>query len=397
MSFQAPDTRKGDPKLMGQINQALILNLLRNGNGLSRTQIAQKLKLSKATVSRVVNGLIENKIVSVIGEGESKKTGGRHPVILSTNSSGRFVVGVDLGTTNIVVGIANLKGEIIKKIRVQTNCSHSVEKIILQISNLVEEVIKQANIKKNLIEGIGIAEAGIVDSSSGIIKYSPNFNWKNVNIASILEKKTGLHVFADNCTRVMAIGEIWHGKRESVNNIFYVNVGYGIGSALMINGKLYNKHSEFGHIPITSKKILCNCGKYGCLEAVASGNAIERKANQLYNDSKNRWITAKDIAERAEQGDPVAHKIFKEAGYYIGKGLSFVENVFNPDKIIIGGGISAAGKLLLDPIVESYNNFTMAIIKSTTKIELSTIGMDAGIYGAVTMVLNKRIFYTSLL
>ena len=397
MSVQISNTKKGDPKLMGQINQALILNLLRNSSELSRTQIAQKLKLSKATVSRAINGLIENKIVTVIGEGESKKMGGRHPVILSINSPGRFVIGIDLGTTNIVVGIANLKGEIIKKIRVPTNCEHSVKKIILQISNLVEEVIKQANIKRDLIEGIGIAEAGIVDSSSGVIKYSPNFNWKNVNITSILEKKTGLPVFADNCTRVMAIGEIGHDKGEGVNNIFYVNVGYGIGSALMINGKLYNKHSEFGHISITDKKILCNCGEYGCLEAVASGNAIERKANQLYNDNKNRWITAKDIAERAKQGDPVAQKIFKEAGYYIGKGLSFISNVFNPDKIFIGEGISAAGKLLLDPIVESYNDFTMAIIKSTTKIELSTIGMDAGIYGAVTMVLNKRIFYTSLL
>lgn len=397
MSVQASDTRKGDPKLMGQINQALILNFLRNNHGLSRTQIAQKLKLSKATVSRVVNELIKNKLITEIGEGESKEIGGRRPVILTINSSGSFAVGVDLGTTNTVVAIADLKGEILKKVRVPTNGNHRLDTILSQVSNLVNDVIKEAEVKRELIAGIGISEAGIVEKSTGMIKFSPNFNWKNVNIAKLLEKKTGLPTIADNCTRVMAMGEIWHGKGKDVNNIFYVNIGYGIGSALVINGKVYNNHSEFGHIPISNEKIRCGCGKYGCLEAVASGNAIERKANQLYNDSKNRWITAKDVTERFKQGDPIAEKIFEEIGKYLGKGISFIANVFNPDKVIIGGGVSLAGKILLNPIINSFNEYTMEIVKSNTEIELSSLGMDAGVYGAVTMVLNKRIFYTSLL
>jgi len=386
----------GEPELMRKINQALILDLLRNKGELSRAQISRRTKLSKATVSRVVNELIKNKLITEIGEGDSKETGGRRPIMLTINSSDRFVVGVDLGTTNTVAAIANLKGEILKKIRVPTNKNHSLDTISSQVSNIVNDVIEEAEVKRKLIAGLGISVAGIVEKSTGTVKFSPNFNWENVNVAKLLEKKTGLRTIADNCTRVMAIGEIWHGKGNSFN-IFYVNLGYGIGSALVIKGKVYDNHSEFGHISISNEKILCSCGKYGCLEAVASGNALERKANQLFKDINNKWITAKDIAERAKQGDPIAEKIFEEIGKYLGKGISFIASVFYPDKVIIGGGISLAGKILLNPIINSFNEYTMEQIKSNTEIELSSLGMDAGVYGAITMVLNQLVFYTSLL
>jgi len=389
--------RTGEPELMRQINQALILNLLRDYGLLSRAQVSRKLKISKATVSRVVNELIENGIITVVGEGDAKETGGRRPLMLSINSSGKYVLGIDLGTTNTVIGIANLKGEVINKVRVPTNRNHSLETIVAQVTNLVEEIIKKTNIDKEAIKGLGIAEAGVVEKHSGIIKFSPNFNWENVNIARLLEKKTGLSTLADNCTRTMAIGEIWHGKGRGVNNIFYVNIGYGIGSALVVNGQVYNNHSEFGHIPISNEKVRCGCGKFGCLEAVASGNAIERKANQLFKDNNNGWITAKDVAERAKMGDQTAIEIFQETGFYLGKGISFIANVFNPDKVIIGGGVSLAGNILLDPLIDSFNKYTMKAVRANTQVELSSLGMDAGVYGAITMVLNERIFFTSLL
>jgi len=389
--------RTGEPELMRQINQALILNLLRDYGLLSRAQVSRKLKISKATVSRVVNELIESGIITVVGEGDAKETGGRRPVMLSINSSGKYVLGIDLGTTNTVIGIANLKGEIINKVRVPTNRNHSLETIVTQVTDLVEEIIKKTNIEKKYIAGLGIAEAGVVEKNSGIIKFSPNFNWENVNIASLLEKKTGLATLADNCTRTMAIGEIWHGKGRGVKNIFYVNIGYGIGSALVVNGQVYNNHSEFGHIPISNEKVRCSCGKFGCLEAVASGNAIERKANQLFKDQNNGWITAKDVAERAKIGDQTAIDIFQETGFYLGKGISFIANVFNPDKVIIGGGVSLAGDILLDPLIDSFNKYTMKAVRANTQVELSSLGMDAGVYGAITMVLNEKIFFTSLL
>lgn len=387
----------GDPELIRNINQALILDLLRNKVSLSRAQISRRLKLSKTTVSRLINDFIDKKLIIEVGRGKAKAKGGRKPVMLTINPSGRFVVGVDLGTTNTVAAIANLKGELLDKIRVPTNRNHSVETIVSQVADLVEQLIVKAQIDKELIEGLGIAEAGIVENKTGFIEFSPNFNWENVNIAKLLEEKTSLKTFADNCTRIMAIGEISHGHGQGIKNALFINIGYGIGSAMIVNGKVYNNHSEFGHIPITNEKIRCSCGKNGCLEAVASGNAIERKANQLFKDNENGWLTAKNVAERAHNGDKLALKIFNETGYYLGKGISIVANVFNPDKVILGGGVSLAGDILLKPLVESFDKYTMESIKSTTNIEISPLGMKAGVYGATTMVLNRMIFCTSLL
>jgi len=387
----------GDPELIRNINQALILDLLRNKGSLSRAQISRRLKLSKTTVSRVINDFIDKNLIIEVGQGNAKEKGGRKPVMLSINPSGRFVVGIDLGTTNTVAAIANLRGELLDKIRVPTNRNHSVDTIVSQVADLVEQLIEKAKVDRKLIEGLGIAEAGVVENKTGFIDFSPNFNWENVNIAKLLEEKTEVKTLADNCTRTMAIGEIFHGNGKGIKNILFINIGYGIGSALIINGKVYNNHSEFGHIPITNEKIRCSCGKNGCLEAVASGNAIERKANQLYKDNENGWITAKAVAERAHKGDKLALRIFNETGGYLGKGISIVANVFNPDKIILGGGVSLAGDILLKPVLESFNKYTMETIKSTTNLEISPLGMDGGVYGALSMVLNRMIFYTSFL
>ena len=388
-------TITGDPQLMRQINQGLVLNLLRNHKELSRTQIAELSLLSKPTISRVINDLLDNDIVIETREGNSASTGGRKPVMITLNSKGRYVVGVDLGTTNTVVAMANLKGEIIKKKRVPTNRNHSVENILTQVSSMVNEIINESGISRDLIEGLGVSEAGVVEKETGIIKFSPNFNWKNVNISDLLQEKTRLKTIADNCTRVMAKGEMWYNTNSKINNLFYVNVGYGIGSSLVINGQVYNNYSEFGHIPITEKNIKCNCGKTGCLEAVASGNSIEKKANQLYSDS-NSWLTAKDVFKKAKNGDKIAIDLFSETGYFLGKGISIVANIFNPDKIIIGGGVSLAGDLLLDPIRKEFDKNAMKMIKETTKIENSSLGIEAGVYGAISMVLNHFIFYDSI-
>ena len=397
MHSQSIRIRTGDPELMRQINRAVILDLLRNNGKLSRAQIARKLKLSKATVSRVVNELIKDLIIEETGEGDAGEAGGRRPIMVDINSCNKFVMGIDLGTTNTVIAIANLKGEIINKIRVPTNRNHSIDTIIAQVTDLVEDILKQSNIKKNMVVGLGIAVAGVVEKDSGVIEFSPNFNWENINIVRLLEEKTGIRTLADNCTRTMTMGETWYGNGKAAENLFYINLGYGIGSAMVIDGKIYNNHSEFGHIMISSEKIRCSCGKYGCLETVASGNAIERKANQQLSNRSNGWITAKDLAEWAKQGDLIAKKIFEETSYYLGKGIAMIANVFNPDKIIIGGGVSGAGHLLLEHIQDSFNKYTMKIIKSRTKIELSSLGMDAGVYGAISMILNKNVFYTSLL
>ena len=384
--------RTGDPEMAREINRALILHLLRQHDSIPRAEIARHLKLSKVTVSTIVSGLLKNEHVVELGEGAALEKGGRRPIMLSLNIFSKYVIGVDIGTTNTVAAVGNLKGTVLKKIHVPTTRNHSVENILEQVSHLVDEIIIQSEVDKKRIIGVGLSVAGQIEKDSGLIIFSPHFNWRNVHIAKLVEDKTGFKTIADNCTRAMALGEVWYGNGKNVSNLLFINIGYGIGSALVLDGKIYNHHSEFGHTFITKKKIQCPCGKYGCIEVVASGNAIEHQANKHMDAENNEWITVKMAAERAEKGDTVAKKIFYEAGRYLGRGISILANFITPEKIIIGGGVSSVGDLLLKPILSEFNKNTMEVVKAKTQVCISSLGMEAGVYGAISMALNDMFF-----
>jgi len=385
---------KGDPEFAREINKLLILDCLRRKKKVSRVAIARSLNLTKGTISTIINNLINHKLVIEIGEGTSRKQGGRKPVLLSLNSSEKYVIGVDIGTNSIVIALSNLRGEVLKKNRIPTSHNKSVDNITRQVEIMIKEMINDTKINKENIIGCGISVAGVVEKNNGLVVVSPDFNWKIVTIKKIFEETNGLDMVFDNCTRVMTLGEKWYGLAKNVGNAFFVNVGYGIGSAIIINGEIYNNHSEFGHVFITKKPIKCDCGKFGCLEAVSSGHAIEREARKLIGDkdSKEEKITAKRVAELAIQGNKVAKQIFSDAGRYLGRAISMVANTFNPEIIILGGGVSLAGQLFLDPIIKEFNKQTMEPILKRTKIEISKLGMDAGVLGAISLALDNFIF-----
>jgi len=292
----------------------------------------------------------------------------------------------------MVTGVGDLKGSIIEKVRVPTSREPTVENIISQVSLQVHEIIKEAGINKSKVAGIGVSVAGQVDKKRGFIVSNPHFHWREINFAQMLEERIGLKTIANNCTRVMTIGETWFGKGKGIKNFIFITVSYGLGSALVIEGRVYDHHSEFGLIFVTKNKIKCPCGKYGCLEVVASGSAIERQANELIANKEDEWITAKDTADLAGGGNHVAGEIFNETGRYLGRGLSMLANSLNPERIIIGGGISLAGELLLNPVKKEFNENTMDVLRKNIEIYLSPLGQDAGVLGAIAMALNDLVF-----
>jgi len=388
--------RTGDPEMAREINRSLILNILREQDLLSRADIARALDLSKATVSTIVSNLIQDELVEERGAGDSLESGGRKPIMLSLNSSKKYVIGVDIGTTSTAAATADLKGKHLQVTRRQTGDNLSVDRVLTQVQELIEQAIHKSKIDRAHILALGVSAAGIVNSVKGYIYFSPDFDWKDVDIKSLLEKKTGFPVVVDNCTRTMTLGEQWYGRIRDARNVLYVNVGYGIGSALILNKHIYSNHSEFGHSFITKQKIRCHCGKYGCLEAVASGNAIESQANELLGDKVDKRITAKMLATMARDGDRTARGIFQNAGRYLGRAISIATNLFNPNTIVIGGGVALAGELLLDPLVQEFDKQTMDIIRKDTRIELSSLGIDAGVSGAVALALNRFVFKSHL-
>ena len=384
--------RTGDPEMAREINRSLILSFLRSVKKTHRAEIAKELDLTKATVTTIVNQLIEEELIKELGEGESQKIGGRRPVLIALDNLNNLIIGIDIGKTNTVIAIGDLNGKLIKLSRKATVKDPIVSNVIRHISRILKNIIEETKIDKEKIIGVGVSAAGIVKSDEGIIELSPDFNWKNVQLKNLLASELNYPVVIDNCTRVMMLGETWFGNAKKVRNAFFVNIGYGIGSAVIIDGKIYNNHSEFGHLYVTNKNIKCYCEKYGCLEAVASGNAIEKIANKTLNKKGKNWLTAKDVAMMARDGNKPANKIFIDAGKYIGRSISSVANFLNPEKIIIGGGVSLAGDLLLNPIIEEFQKQTMEVIKSNTSIEFSKLGMDAGVLGAIALGLNHFIF-----
>lgn len=384
--------RTGNPENARGINRALVLGYLRGHGAASRTEIAGRLKLSKATVTNVVNELVASALVSETGKGESSEIGGRRPVMLSLDTARWFVLGLDLGTTNMVAAIASLRGESIAKQRVRTTRDHRVSSIIAQVTELVDGLMRHSRIGREKVVGMGMAVAGTVDKSAGVIEFSPNFNWRRVHINQLMFEKTGIPTIADNCTRVMTLGETWYGRGKGIRNLVYINIGFGIGSALLINGELYEGHSEFGHLILSDEKIRCGCGHYGCLEAVASGHAIERQASQSIIIEDGEWVTAQTVAEMARGGNPVAQGIFEGVGRHLGRGIAYTANILCPQKIIIGGGVALAGSTLLTPVLKAFDGFAMEAVRGKTEVLLSSLGMDAGVLGAIAMALNDTVF-----
>jgi glucokinase-like ROK family protein len=367
---------------------------MRRGDVQSRADLARQLNLSKMTIGEVVADLLAEGIIKEKGEGSSMSLGGRKPILLQFSESDHFVVGLDIGLTNTVVALGNLRGERHVQFSVPTNKKHNIENILTQIEELVETVLRKSMISKAVVIGLGISIGGLIDSNTGYVNFSPDFGWKDIPLREMIEQKLSLPTVVDNCTRCMAFGEQWHEKIFNRNNILYINLGHGIGSSIVMHGRIYNNNSEFGHIKITDRDVRCDCGKKGCLEAMASGHAIERIAKAtLKRTPRGRSYSARDVAELALAGNEDAIRIFNDVGRYLGRAISIAATLFNPDRVIIAGGVAGSRALFEKSLLDEYRENTMDVIKRTTSILFSSFGIDAGINGSVAMALNRFMFH----
>lgn len=399
MSVGTVVSRKGDPEQARQRNTCLILDRLRREDLISRADLSRALSISKMTTSSIVSDLIEKGLLVEQSVGQNAPShGGRPPVLLSLDTHKNLVVGIDIGTTSTALILGNLKGEALERLRVPTSRDRSVESIARQIKELFSHLLETAGTPKERIIGTGVSVAGLVQKSRGYVKYSPDFGWRNVHFGKILRETLDIPVIINNCTRVAALGEMWYGAAKEAKTFFFVNVGYGIGSALVLNKRLYEHNSEFGHVNVTNREVKCDCGKLGCLEAVSSGHAIEREGNRLIQgDDQPEWITAKDLSKLAANGNEIARTIFWDAGRYLGKGIATVANLLSPELVIVGGGVAAAGNLIMEPLMKEFGRHTMEAIQEGIAVEVSGLGIDAGVVGAVALALDAFVFRRDVL
>ena len=309
-------------------------------------------------------------------------------------------IGVDVGGTNIKIALVSDEGKIIYSNSIPTRAEMGYEYTVNSMKEAIRELLKETKLEAKDIEGMGFGFPGQIDCQKGIVRLAPNIpGWVNVPIAEIMEKEFGISTRVDNDVRTAALGELNYGAGIGCQNMVCITVGTGIGSGLVINGKLVrgasNAAGELGHIKLNMEGgPLCGCGDRGCLEAYASGPSIVAMAEEYirggkstrYRELANPEITPYIVSVAAQEGDPVARQIFRIMGEYIGMGLTSVVNLLNPEKIIIGGGVAAAGDLLFDPIKETIAKRAMTIQKEAVEIVPAQLGNNAGVIGASLLI-----------
>ncbi len=312
----------------------------------------------------------------------------------------KYLIGVDLGGTNLKVALLDLEGNIRKKVSVLTKQGEEV--VLRQIVKAVEEIVKKTRVKKSAVLGLGIGTPGLVDSIHGIVYNLTNISgWRNVALKEYLEKNIKLPVYIDNDVNLMALGELMCGAGRGVKNMVCLTLGTGVGGGVIIEGRLYRGSTlsagEIGHIPVNIDGPRCVCGSYGCLESYVGNARIVEKAVKAIQGGRRshkkklaegdlKAVTPRIISRAARQGDRLAKEIWEETGKYIGLALSGVVNLLNPEMIVLGGGVAQAGKLLFEPVRRTVKERAMNIPAGKVKIVPAKLGKDAGLIGAGMLV-----------
>lgn len=310
-------------------------------------------------------------------------------------------IGIDVGGTNVKIALVDENGNIIHSNSVPTYAKMGYDYTVNNIKQAIKDVMSATNTDANSISGIGFDLPGQVDYQTGIVKRITNIpGWVNVPIAKNIEDEFHIPTKIDNDVRCAALGEMKFGAGRGCQNFVCITVGTGIGSGLVINGKIVrgasNAAGEIGHIKLQANGgPICGCGDTGCLEAYASGPSIVAMAQDYIKGGKSTKfrelagddeITPYIVAKAASEGDLVAKRIFEIVGEYIGIGLTSVINLLNPERVIIGGGVAAAGDLLLDPIRRTIKDRAMAVAGDAVEIVPAQLGNSAGVIGASLLV-----------
>jgi glucokinase len=319
--------------------------------------------------------------------------------------SRKWIVGVDLGGTTTKLAFITTEGEIVHKWEIPTDNTNEGQNITGNIAKAIDEKLAEHDQLKSNLLGIGMGAPGPVNYEKGIVLNVVNLGWPdNYPLKDRLEAATSLPAAIENDANSAALGEMWMGAGAGAKDLVCVTLGTGVGGGVIVGGKVVQgingAAGEIGHITaIPSGGAPCNCGKTGCLETVASATGIVRLAKiELAKGLKgelseklaeNGSITAKDVFDAARNSDELAQSVLDEVSFHLGFVLASIANTLNPEKIVLGGGVSKAGDILVDPVKNNFEKFAFSPVRDSTKLALATLGNDAGVLGAAWLIKNK--------
>lgn len=315
----------------------------------------------------------------------------------------KWIAAIDLGGTSVKLAFLNMNGEMLDHWSIPTDRSSKGKNIVPDIADSILEKLQMKQETKDRLLGIGLGAPGPIDYSTGRIYKTVNLGWEDdYPLRQELEKETGLPVVIENDANCAALGEMWKGAGNGASNLVCVTLGTGVGGGVIANGDIVRgakgAAGEIGHMTVEIERgFLCNCGRKGCLETVASATGIVRLAKTELERAKdgsilkekfnaNQDITAKDVFDAADHGDELAKRIVDRVAFYLGLTFAHLGNSLNPDYIVVGGGVSNAGNTLMDPVRKYFRQYAFSPVGESTKIELASLGNHAGVIGAGWLV-----------
>lgn len=390
----------GNSDLIRQLNRSLVLDIIRSHGPISKADVKRITGLNFTTVTNAVTDLVGEGMVQEVGLGSS--SGGRKPVLLTLNPTARYVLGCELQSTELVVGLFDLTGRLLARTREAKTPATSPEEVTERIVQGIDRVLAQAGIAREKVVGLGVAAPGPLNSETGVMLTPPNMvGWRDVPLRSILEQATGLPVVLEKDGNAAALGEVWFGAGQGVHDLVLIIVDQGIGAGIISGGHLYRgTHSgagEIGHTTIDIDGPRCSCGNYGCLEAIASGFALGRKAGEAirrgvrstlgaHGDNAEK-IGVAELISAAEVGDKLALDLLDECGRTLGIAVANTVNMYNPQLIVLAGRLAQQSSLVLTRAQELGKGRAFPVLSQHVRIVPSALGDQFLLAGAAALIL----------
>lgn len=387
-------------------NKHATVDLIRfAGKGLSRTDLAEEMGITRAAVTIIVNDLITN---GIIVETESRTTSsGRPPVVVDINPNHGLVAAVDMGAMHLSVALGDFSARILEEIEVPFRIADGPEKCLKEANRVLQELLEKRGLSPADLCGIGVGVPGPVIADQGTVMAPPIMpGWDRFPIRATFEDRWKTAVTLNNDAELGALGEWAFGAGRGERNLAFIKVGSGIGAGLIINRQIYGgttgSAGEIGHLTVDENGPLCACGNHGCLEAFAGGHAIAAQARKLVASGKRTLLSEKkvdtlsalDVAEAARRGDLPAQEILKRSGTYIGIAIAGLINLINPSTVVIGGGVAQVGDLLTVPIRQAVRERSLRASEHGVKITTAMLGRRSSLIGALVQAINLAIHET---
>jgi predicted NBD/HSP70 family sugar kinase len=382
---------EGSLASLRRLNRRRVISALRQNGTISRAEIARRTGLSRSTVSSLVaelqsDGLVMEREEPGAAHGEQ---GGRPPILLSFDASAGAAVGIDFGHRHVRVAVADLSSTILAERAEPLDTDHAAHEGLDVAIELIDEALAEAGVDRSRVIGAGLGLPGPIDQADGVIGSSAILpGWVGVAAAEEMRGRLDVPVVVDNDANLGALAEFTHGAGRGATDLVYLKVSSGIGAGLILGGRLYRGWAgmagELGHVLVDPEGAVCRCGNRGCLETAASTGALLEMLRRSHGE-----LTVAEMLALARDGDLGCRRVIADAGRVVGSAAAFVFNVLNPQRLVVGGDLAAAGDLLLDGVRSSVRLAALPAAADAARVVAGVLGDRAQVLGALALAAGE--------